>query len=96
MHALRSAFLARRVEARALRRGLEAAHREETAAHDAARRAGREKRSPSARNILFVTVDQQRWDALGCNGGRIARTPVVDRLAATGINYRRAHNQNVV
>jgi arylsulfatase A-like enzyme len=48
------------------------------------------------RKILFVTTDQQRYDALGCNGGRIARTPVVDRLAATGINYRRAHNQNVV
>jgi arylsulfatase A-like enzyme len=48
------------------------------------------------RRILFITTDQQRWDALGCNGGRVARTPVVDRLAAEGINYRRAHNQNVV
>jgi arylsulfatase A-like enzyme len=48
------------------------------------------------RNILFITTDQQRYDALGCNGGTIAKTPVVDRLAATGINYRRAHNQNVV
>jgi arylsulfatase A-like enzyme len=48
------------------------------------------------RNILFITTDQQRYDALGCNGGRIARTPVADRLAATGINFRRAHNQNVV
>jgi arylsulfatase A-like enzyme len=48
------------------------------------------------RKILFVTTDQQRWDGLGCNGGRIARTPVADALAARGINYRRAHNQNVV
>jgi len=48
------------------------------------------------RKILFITTDQQRYDALGCNGGRIARTPVVDRLAATGINYGRAHNQNTV
>jgi len=48
------------------------------------------------RNILFITTDQQRYDSLGCNGGRIARTPVADRLAASGINYRRAHNQNVV
>jgi len=48
------------------------------------------------RNILFITTDQQRYDALGCNGGTIARTPVVDRLASGGINYRRAHNQNVV
>jgi|SRR5215204_4688225 len=48
------------------------------------------------RNILFVTTDQQRYDSLGCNGGQIARTPVADRLAAQGINYRRAYNQNTV
>ena len=48
------------------------------------------------RKILFITTDQQRYDALGCNGGRVARTPVVDGLAARGINYGRAHVQNVV
>ncbi len=48
------------------------------------------------RNILFITTDQQRYDSLGCNGGKIAKTPVADALAAAGINYRRAHNQNVV
>ena len=48
------------------------------------------------RNILFVTTDQQRYDTLGCNGNTVARTPVVDRLAADGINYRRAYNQNTV
>src|ERR1700737_323986 len=48
------------------------------------------------RKILFITTDQQRYDALGCNGNEIARTPVVDRLAADGINYRRAYNQNTV
>lgn len=48
------------------------------------------------RNILLITTDQMRYDALGCNGGQIARTPVLDSLAASGINYRRAHNQNVV
>ena len=48
------------------------------------------------RNILFITTDQQRYDALGCNGGTVARTPVVDRLAAAGIRYERAVNQNTV
>ncbi|MCB1646754.1 MAG: sulfatase-like hydrolase/transferase [Pseudomonadales bacterium] len=48
------------------------------------------------RNILFITTDQMRFDALGCNGGQVARTPVIDGLAANGINYQRAHNQNVV
>jgi len=48
------------------------------------------------RKILFITTDQQRYDALGCNGGRIARTPVVDGWARDGIVYRRAYNQNTV
>jgi len=48
------------------------------------------------RKILFITTDQMRFDALGCNGGAVARTPVIDSLAASGINYLRAHNQNVV
>src|SRR5580704_15193175 len=48
------------------------------------------------RKILFITTDQQRYDSLGCNGGRIARTPVADSLAAAGINYHRAYNQNTV
>ena len=43
------------------------------------------------RKILFVTTDQQRYDTLGCNGGTLARTPVVDALAAQGIRYERAH-----
>jgi arylsulfatase A-like enzyme len=48
------------------------------------------------RNILFITTDQQRYDALGCNGGTVARTPVIDQLAADGITYQRAYNQNTV
>ena len=48
------------------------------------------------RGILFVTTDQQRFDALGCNGGQVARTPVIDGLAAAGVRFERAHPQNVV
>jgi arylsulfatase A-like enzyme len=48
------------------------------------------------RKILFVTTDQQRYDSLGCTGNTIARTPVVDQLAADGLVYRRAYNQNTV
>jgi arylsulfatase A-like enzyme len=51
---------------------------------------------PRRRNILFVTVDQQRHDALGSTGHPYARTPVIDALAHAGIRYRRAHVQNVV
>ncbi|MBK5222753.1 MAG: sulfatase-like hydrolase/transferase [Acidimicrobiia bacterium] len=48
------------------------------------------------RKVLFITTDQQRYDTLGCNGGQLSRTPVVDRLAAEGIRYERAVPQSVV
>jgi len=48
------------------------------------------------RKILLVTTDQQRFDTLACNGGTLARTPVVDALAAAGIRYERATPQSVV
>ena len=49
-----------------------------------------------SRKILFVTTDQQRYDTLGCNGGTLARTPVIDALAARGIRYERAVPPSVV
>jgi arylsulfatase A-like enzyme len=52
--------------------------------------------APTRRKILLVTTDQQRYDTLGCNGGTLARTPVVDRLAAEGVRYERAVPQSVV
>jgi arylsulfatase A-like enzyme len=52
--------------------------------------------SSMGRRILLITTDQQRYDALGCNGGVVARTPVADGLAAGGLNFGRAHNQSVV
>jgi arylsulfatase A-like enzyme len=48
------------------------------------------------RKILFITTDQQRYDSLGCNGGTIARTPVVDGFAVNGVRFERAYNQNTV
>ncbi|HUX03599.1 MAG TPA: sulfatase-like hydrolase/transferase [Acidimicrobiales bacterium] len=48
------------------------------------------------RRILFITTDQQRYDTLGVNGGTIARTPVLDRLAAQGVRYERCQPSSVV
>ncbi|HWD48410.1 MAG TPA: sulfatase-like hydrolase/transferase [Rhizomicrobium sp.] len=48
------------------------------------------------RKILFITTDQMRFDAIGVNGQKIARTPTIDALAKSGINYTRCHAQNVV
>ena len=41
-------------------------------------------------NILFITTDQQRWDALGCAGNAVVRTPNIDRLAAEGTRFTQA------
>src|SRR5262245_62757295 len=46
---------------------------------------------PIARqNVLLVTIDTLRADALGCYGGPAA-TPTLDRLAADGIRFEFAH-----
>ena len=46
-----------------------------------------------AKNVLLITTDQQRYDSLGCTGGTIAQTPVIDDLAQSGIIYHQARNQ---
>ncbi|MBM3889770.1 MAG: hypothetical protein FJ388_11680, partial [Verrucomicrobia bacterium] len=35
-------------------------------------------------NLLILLTDDQRWDAMGCAGNRIVRTPEMDRLAREG------------
>jgi arylsulfatase A-like enzyme len=41
-------------------------------------------------NVVFVLVDDLRWDELGCTGHPFASTPNVDRLAREGANFRNA------
>jgi arylsulfatase A-like enzyme/tetratricopeptide (TPR) repeat protein len=47
------------------------------------------------RNVLLVTIDTLRADALGSYGGR-ATTPNLDRLAAHGARFTFAHSHAVV
>ncbi len=42
-------------------------------------------------NILIFITDQQRFDSLGCSGNRSIKTPNIDALAATGVNFRNAY-----
>mgnify|MGYP006272074253 CR=1 FL=1 len=42
-------------------------------------------------NILLITTDQQRYDAMGFNGNPILRTPNLDALAASGFNFSRCY-----
>ena len=46
-------------------------------------------------NVLLVTIDTLRGDALGCYGGP-ARTPHIDAMATAGVRFSFAHAQAVV
>mgnify|MGYP001559523465 CR=1 FL=1 len=41
-------------------------------------------------NIIFILVDDARWDDLGCTGHPFSRTPNIDRLAREGLAFRNA------
>jgi len=41
-------------------------------------------------NMVFVFVDDQRHDSLGCAGHQILKTPNIDRLAAEGVRFSNA------
>ena len=43
-------------------------------------------------NILLVLTDQHRFDTLGVNGSSVCRTPALDTLAGTGVNFRQAYS----
>src|SRR5439155_7865677 len=46
-------------------------------------------------NVLLVTIDTLRSDALGCDGGP-ARTPNIDALAGRGVRFTFTHAHSVV
>lgn len=39
-------------------------------------------------NLVFLLVDDLRWNTLGCMGDRIVQTPNIDRLAQRGIKFQ--------
>lgn len=39
-------------------------------------------------NVVFVLVDDLRWDALSCMGNKIAKTPNIDRIAKEGALFQ--------
>ena len=52
---------------------------------------GRSLRAQTARpNIVFVLVDDLRWDGLGCTGHPFVQTPHIDRIAREGVLFRNA------
>jgi arylsulfatase A-like enzyme/cytochrome c-type biogenesis protein CcmH/NrfG len=58
-------------------------------------------RSPGVRrepglSVLLITIDTLRADAVGAYGHSDAGTPWMDRLAAEGVRFERAHAHNVM
>jgi arylsulfatase A-like enzyme/Tfp pilus assembly protein PilF len=47
-------------------------------------------------DVLLVTIDTLRADAVGAYGATTGATPLLDRLAARGVVFRQAHAHNVV
>lgn len=48
------------------------------------------------RNVLLITIDTLRADALGVYGNGSAATPWLDRLAAAGVRFNSAHAHGVL
>jgi arylsulfatase A-like enzyme len=51
---------------------------------------GRAARADTRPNILFVVVDDLRWDEFGAGGHPYLKTPNIDRLAREGASFTRA------
>ena len=54
------------------------------------------KANAKGADVLLVTIDTLRADAVGFSGNPRAETPVLDRMAAAGRVYTDAHAHNVV
>src|SRR5688572_13062425 len=52
--------------------------------------AGPSAQVAARRNIVFILVDDLRWDDLGCTGNSVVRTPNIDRISREGMTFREA------
>ncbi len=53
-------------------------------------RLSRNTRVQKRPNIIFMMSDDQRWDAMGCMGNLVIKTPNMDHLAADGVLFENA------
>ena len=48
--------------------------------------------APEPVNVLFIITEQQRWDAMGCAGNPVLKTPNMDKLAQEGARFTRFYS----
>ena len=53
-------------------------------------------RREAAQNVLLITIDTLRADAIGAYGNKTVSTPWMDRLASGGVRFAQAHASTVV
>lgn len=53
--------------------------------------AGLRAAEPPRPNILFIMVDEMKWNAMSCAGHPIVKTPHLDRLAGEGTRFATAY-----
>jgi arylsulfatase A-like enzyme/Flp pilus assembly protein TadD len=58
--------------------------------------SGKQGREDTPADLVLITIDTLRADALGFSGNRRSQTPLLDRLAATGRVFTNAYAHNVV
>ena len=47
-------------------------------------------------NVLLITADHMRRDAIGCNGASFVQTPNLDGLAARGVTFANSCTPNPI
>ena len=47
-------------------------------------------------NVLWIMVDQLRWDYLSCYGAQHISTPNIDRLASMGMQFNKTYVQSPI
>jgi arylsulfatase A-like enzyme/tetratricopeptide (TPR) repeat protein len=80
----------------ALEGGAPANHAAQNGAGGAGPAAGAAQAGGAPLDLLLITIDTLRADATGFGGHRPSPTPLLDRLAASGLVFSEAHAHNVV